>query len=390
MVLEFVSGVGPFQSNTDQPYAPGAGTFGDVGITITTVDGKDHFRWTGAATAGEYRVITDDASETPDSGTDRWWCFERFRIQGTFGAVGDEVEVFRQAFNGWQFFLLCQTDTSHYVWRMKVQGATKATGTTEFAVGTTFHSGRLAAGVTNKMELYIDGTKELSSNDVTGLSDIIALFVDTTLQNGQTIEIHNIQICQGDLDDRPDHQNMDGGILTLTGDKVSAQYADEADCGNTGAGTYTNWNDWESGDADDATSYNCGKGVDAMREVSDMSDPATTDLYGVSAFVRNAASGASKTVAWDIILEDAAGNIRSVAQTNLNSETFANRGRATFGRGPGIAGWTEAKLDETGVGTRTPNTNDADDFQTAIMAEWFGIGADPPAADRRRILAQVV
>ncbi len=389
---EFISGVGPFQANTDEPYrVASAGSLGDVGITVVTIGATKYFEWDGTPVSAEYRVTQFGRSLISADKTFRWGCVKRFRIQGVFGSVGDEVEVFRIGDSlRMRFFLVCTTDTSHYKWRVKEGtggGNTIGTGSTEFAVGLTFfHDIRVETDGTT-VTLEVNGAQEFAATNGTEIQgSAIALFVSVNLQNGQTVNVHNIQICQSNTGtDRPDPDGMTGGILTLTGDKVSSEYGgNPADCAG-GTGTYTNWNDWETGDADDGTTLNCELGGEAGREVSAMSDPTTTDLYGVQVWSRAIASVAGKTVAWNIILEDTAGNIRSLAQDNLAADSWQNSGSGGFGNGPNITGWTEAVLHDSGVGVRSPDTNEANDKHTAIMVEWFGIGAAPAVTAERPV-----
>ena len=352
---EFISGVGPFQANTDEPYRYlSPATLGDDGITIVTIGGKDHFHWDGTATTATHR-LTERISASVNK-TYRWGCVEQFRIQASFGSVGNEVEICR--IGNLRLYLVCSTDTSHYKWRIKeaLPGPTIATGSTEYAIGTTFHAIRLETDGST-VTLHVDSTQEIAVTDSNEIANgNFALVVSSLLQDGQTVDIHNIQICQSnDRGDRPDHQDMTGGIITLTGDKVSAQYGVVGSPSCTdGAGSEAEWDDWETGDADD-----------------------DTNLYGLEVWSRGRASLANKTISWDIIMEDAAGNIRSVAQSNLLNN-WKNAGNAGFGDGPNITGWTSLVLNDSGVGVRSPNTNGANDEHTAILAEWFGIGGDAP------------
>lgn len=390
---EFISGVGPFQANTDEPYRVGlSGKLSDIGITIITIGATKYFAWTGTATDGEYRVTQVNRNLIAIDKTFRWGCVKAFRFTGTFGSVGDRVEVFRIGDTiRMRFFLLCTTDTSHYKWEVR-EGTTGdgnliGTGSTEFVVGNTFRPLRLETDGTT-VTLEVDNSQEFAATNATEIqTSAIALVVSANLQNGQTVTIHNVQICQSDTGtDRPDPDGMTGGTITLTGDKVSSEYGIVGNPSCTdGAGTYTEVNDWETGDADDATTGNCMAGGAAGREVSELSDPTTTDLYGVQVWSRATASIAGKTVAWDIILEDTAGNIRSIAQDNLAVDSWRNSGSGGYGSGPNITGWTQAVLHDSGVGVRSPDTNGANDHHTAIMVEWLGIGAAPDVAAERPV-----
>ncbi len=377
MALEFVGGTGPFQSNTDEPYRAGSsGKLSDLGITITTVGGLDYFRWTGTATTGVHPILHDDTEITFDK-TFKWGCLESYRLQGVFGSVGDEVELFR--LGKFDFYAICQTDTSHYVVRVKESGTTVGTSSTEFAVGTTFHASRIESDGTN-VTLHIDAVEEfrVASSVELDSPTYLAFVVDDDLQDGQTFEAHNFQFTQSnDRSDRPDHQDMTGGSITLTGDKVSATYGSDSDCEDT-SGTYTKWNDWETGDADDATTHNCELGGASGKEISDMSDPSVTNLIGIQVWLRSRASIVAKTVATTIVVRDTVGHERIVAQGNLGSDTFITTSWAAFGRGPNITGWTSAVLNDTGVGVQSPSSNTANDEHTALMVEWFGVANDPP------------
>lgn len=397
MVLEYIAGVGPFQAVTNQPYRVGnAGKLSDLGITTVTIAGKHYFRWDGTAATSSnnvgVRVTSLGSSEQPVDQTFRWAPVAEFRIEGAFGAVGDVVHVLLLGSGTrLQLALVCTTDTSHYKIRLMQDMTTIiGTGSTEYAVGTTFRAIRAESdGAT--VTLHVDDSEEFSVSNTSEIAgSAIALFVDADLQNGQTIHVRNIQLSQSnDRADRPGHQDMTGGIITLAGDKVSAEYGSHTGTCVDGSATEAHWDDWETGDADDVTTNNCMAGGSAGREVSEMSDPATTNLYGVQVWLRGRANVDAKTVDVDIIIEDTAGNIRSRSQENFGTDVWRQRKGTGFSRGPGIDGWTELKLHDTGVGVRSPDTNGANDQHTAIMVEWFGIGSDPPpaASGRRRLLA---
>lgn len=385
----FLVGVGPFQSNTDQPYrVDSQGSLAQVIISIATIGGLDHFEWDGTAFTGAYGIVKKNANDEVIDKTNRWMCLKQFRIQGTFSSVGTEVEVFRicSGTDKLQFFLVCSGTTSKYKWRVKLDGTTIATGVTEYAVGTTFYALRYTTNGSIAI-LEVDTTEEFSVSETSEIEDsFIALVVDANLQNGQTINFHNMQLTQaGNVTDRPDHQDMTGGILTLNGDLVSNQYGSDTDCTNA-SGTYTKWNDWESGNADDATTINCELGGSVGREISTMSNPTVTNLNGIQIWSRARAGGVGKTVAWWILIDDGAFNIE-VAQSNLGSTTWTNIGSAGFGRAPGEppalrVPWTQTILHATGVGVRSPGTNSQNDEHTAIMVEWFGMGDDALLAIR--------
>lgn len=390
---EFLSGIGPFQTVTTQAYRLGsAGKLSDtdMDVTITTVGGLDYFRWTGAADLTTQEV-TQDRSEIAIDKTYQWGCIESQRMQGTFAAVGDEVDLL------WigevRFILVCSTDTSHYKVRLRRVSLNTliGTGSTEYAVSTTFRAIRFELDGTNCI-LHVDGTEEFNVSYSTSKLDSakIRLRRVSNMQAGQTFEVHNIQITQSNSrDDRPDHQAMGGGQLTLTGDKVSATFGSESNCADA-SGTYTKWNDWESVDAaDNATANNCGEAGANGVEISDLSNPTVTNLIGIAAWSRDVSNTSSKTVDTWIRMEDTAGNFRERRQANLGTTSWENHGYAGFGRGPNITGWTSAVLNDSGLGYRTVDTNGANDDHTAILVEYFECGTDPTAAaaDRRRLLA---
>jgi hypothetical protein len=388
MTLEYLAGVGPCQANTVEPYAVSRAAM-HGGVTITTVGGKNYFHWGRAVIREELTGVS--SSDIALGATYQWACVEGFRIQGDFDSVGDEVEfcllggltVFTTS--RFRFFMVCKTDTSHYVIRVKDGATTLATGSTELVVGTAFHSLRFAAGGGRNI-LVVDTTEEFdvgSSRKFT--HEQIGIIGSFTMKAGQEIEIRNIQLHQSSLSaDRPDHNDMSSGIMTLSGEKAGADVGEAGDC-ESGA-VIAHIDDWESGDADDVSTFNCILGGNSGWYVADLSNPTVTNLAGIEVWSRDEASAGGKTVNWDIIIRDGSSNQRAVEQTSLE-DSWGQAGGAGFGNGPDITGWTSAKLNDTGIGFASPGSNGANDQHTAMLAEWFGIGNDaPPDIGRSRVM----
>ena len=400
MTLEYLAGVGPCQANTGDPYAVRNSGGIDSDITITTVGGLNYFRWAGTAQFRQ-ELCGQGASDIPLGQTFQWAIVEGYRLQGVFNAVDDEIEfsilsgLTALSTTRFKFYMVCKTDTSHYVVRVKDGSTTIGTGTTEFAVGTTFHSLRLECNGSTAI-LDVDTTEEFdvsfSGKFAHTQIGILADTISGPMQDAQEIEIRNMQLYQSSIaSDRPDHNDMSSGILTLTGNKVTTLVGKTGADGCVSNAAITEVDDWESGAADDDTTFLCILGGNTGKYIADISDPTVTNLRGVQVWSRDVANSSAKTVAWELMMEDSSANKVRVTMTNLSDETWRQSQGAGFGNGPGITGWTSAKLDDSGIGFTSPGSNEANDKHTAMLAEWFGCALDPPpvVAGRRRALGWV-
>lgn len=376
----FIVGAGPEQSNSEQPY------FKAVSGDWAVVDdaGTKYFEWVGDGTT-KASVICDNSKNTFD--TYRWASVREWRLIGNFALVGDRITLF--SLGGIYFGLECVTSTSQFkVWAGQSQDTPLGTGTTTFSVGTSYHSLRIQTNQV-RIKVWVDGNLEINIAHTQRVRFTrIETYKSPNMQSGQTARARRlILVTSSSEQDRPG-VDVTAGIHQPDGNRKD-EYGDQSDCTNgSTTGDFTRVDDWASGDANDATDFNCENAGDTGIFVVTVTNATVANIIGLQVWARGRTNLEPKTVATKLRIEDASGNFEQYTNLNLASLDWDDgRRTAGFHLAPDAGSWTQTKLDAHGIGISSINSNGANDQWTAIMSESFGVDNDPPpVADRRRLL----
>ena len=288
-------------------------------------------------------------------------------------------------------------DLGKYIWRVYDEDSSvvRLSGTTLFSRGT-YQEIRIDQDRTN-WTLWVDGVNEGSAADIN-----VVVNTQLDLASGPSDGTNNDLRYRGmgirmsaDEADRPDVSSITYGACYPGGNDGGSgqnQYSDTACSAADDNGDYTEWDDWASGSADDATSFNCGPGGTAEREISTLVNVTVANVASIYVRARMRASLATKTVQTFTIERDGSGNEQEKANDNVTSDNWRTRVGHYFDTDPNGDPWNQTRLDALRLGVRTLDTNGANDQWTAIFAEAWGMTTDPPpvATSRRRAHVQFI
>ena len=262
-----------------------------------------------------------------------------------------------------------------YLWRLwdTASNEVRVTGATRFSKGTYQEIRIQQDGHT--WQLWVDGVNDGQAADGnranTGKIELggRAWTVDNVLR------LRGIGIrASDDGRDRPDPSTVTMGAKYPDGD-VTSNYSD-TNCLDDNNGDYTQWDDWNGGSADDATSFNCGVSGNSETELSSFTDPTVNNV--VSTYFRGRArtNVTAKVVATSVV-----SRVGATEEVKANNSFTSTAWRTVVGhyfdRQPDGTAWDQTALDANAWGVRTFSGNGAHDQWTAIFAEAWGLTTDP-------------
>lgn len=383
----FISGAGPGHATDEEAYNLSA-SGSTTGVTLVTDTGVNYFEIDSAA---DRMAVARAVEVTPLAYT--WACLEKVRLAGAMSA-GDDNKFFSTGMSGADPHLNLEmhqlSDTSHYVLRL-TDGLTdrdlKGEGLKLLAVDT-YYSIRIQMEATgNRVKVWIDGTLDMDvdfGRDPRITFELFWLY-QTSLGGSQKVRVSNVVLSHSDTKgDRPG-TNVTGGEAGAKypdGDMVTGTYGPQSDCALT-TGTWTLWDDWASGAADDATTFNCEQGGSTGKIISTFDNVTVSNVIGIVVRARAAANDV-KTVETHVVIRDTSANELEIQNGNLGSaawRTFDIGGAFPLAPLAGGTAWTQTLLDNIGAGVRSVDTNGANDHWTAIFIEAFGIDEDAETED---------
>lgn len=282
-------------------------------------------------------------------------------------------------------------------------GVNYGTGTTALTVDTWYDIRTLLDNAGNAVTVWIDDTLEIDEAAFAVEPNNAYFLLQGANSTGMTWHF-STGICMRSTEGETERPQRQPGALFLSpaSDHDSTTFGNDDVACNDGAGTYTDWDDWASGNHDSTTTMVVECGGNNGIEISTLSTATidtTLTVHGGCVATASKANASGKSVATYQVLEDITTNTRAEGLAhNLSGTNFQlNRTRFTS---PPAGSWSDyvngttfnhASATKTlGAGIRSVDTNGANDDHTALCVELFMWNADPPeapepAATRRRV-----
>lgn len=378
-------------------------TVGSGPGTLTTVDGRACIGFTAS---GQALHGTSNTPHTLGASEIRFFSFGIYITAGDLANLPDVVDTNAAYFMSLQSanpisLGIKAIDASTF--NLILSGPVTA-GTITLSVSTWYDIRVAMDNAANTINVWIDAASEFTDAARTVDSATPLCTLSALTGTGITNYFSSIVVSYGTdaSADRPS-RNPEGHYIGPNGDDASATYSNDPTAGNCsdGSGTYTNWDDWNSGEADDNTTVNACCGNVSGKEISNLTTAALTlsTVNGAMMSTWLAAREAKSCATWHILKDTIATTEAELACTNAAVSSYASR--RTSWVDPPAGAWADYISSATfnhasasrllGAGVRNVNTNSTADKESAMGVEIFLWTDDPPStSNRRRRLAQVV
>lgn len=325
-----------------------------------------------------------------------WIVWGDFRVEGTLES-GDDWEILRDfldddAGNANALFTKRQSNSTYRLELYDAEsGGSLLDNTSELNTSQNYAIRMEAAGGVFKM--HVDGVEEMNVSIAGAVFNFTLAAYGEDGPNGSDEYIYwaGVSYWSGDAgSDRPGTATRVYDLFP-NGDDTTADYANAGGTNGDGSGSEAEWDEWESAQADDATTYNKNAAASADQEISTLSTKTITNVGNTQAVVRvrSRKGGSAKTdTDFDILLKDG-GSVTEILTPAITQSWTPWAG--AFSGVPGGGSWTQGIVDALKAGVQGNSGAGDDDWHTALNVDIITIDDDAEVTEnRRRTMAQVV